>query len=222
MAASLDSHQVTIENEFIRKGIHFCSLSIPIIYYFISKTTALTILLPFTALALLIDVLKFYHPPTFDLYNKLFGHILRRHEKHETKKTFNGATWVLLSASFCVLIFPKLVTVTAFSILIISDTCAALIGRRFGTRKYRGKTLEGTTAFVLSAFIVVLFTPKAQYLPQEYIIAMISAVVGALAEVFSFDIIDDNFAIPVAIGGAMWMLYALFFPALNIYVLDVM
>ena len=54
----------------------------------------------------------------------------------------------------------------------------------------------------------------------EYVIAVVSGVIGALAEVFSFDIIDDNFAIPVAIGAALWLMYFLFLPELNIYLLD--
>jgi dolichol kinase len=149
----------------------------------------------------------------------LFGPLLRQHELGK-KKTLNGASWVLISATFCVIVFPKLIAITAFAILIISDTTAALVGRRFGTKHFRGKTLEGSTAFVLSAFIVILFTPKVQHLPLEYFVAMVSAIIGAAAEVFSFDIIDDNFAIPVSIGFSLWVLYALFLPALNVYLLD--
>ena len=55
---------------------------------------------------------------------------------------------------------------------------------------------------------------------SDLLIAVIAGIVGAVAEVFSFDIIDDNFAIPVAIGAALWLMYALFLPELNIYLLD--
>lgn len=217
-----DEQHVSFEGEFIRKGIHLTSLSIPIVYYFITRDLALTILIPMTAAALIIDVVKYYSAPAFELYNRLFGSILRKHERGQHVRTLNGATWVLISATTCVLLFPKLITITAFAILIISDTSAALIGRRFGTKKYRGKTLEGSSAFVVSAFIVILFTPKVQYLAVEYVIAMVAAVFGAIAEVFSFDIIDDNFAIPVSIGFVLWALYALVLPALNVHVLDIL
>lgn len=73
---------------------------------------------------------------------------------------------------------------------------------------------------MLSAILVILFTPKLTGTFTEYLIMSISAVVGAVAEVFSFDIIDDNFAIPVALGAALWLLYAVAFPGLNIYALD--
>ncbi|MCZ7558182.1 MAG: dolichol kinase [Bacteroidia bacterium] len=211
---------VSFRSELLRKSIHMTSLSIPVAYAMISKDLALLILIPMTAAFLIADVLRTFHAPSFRLYERIFGHMLRAHEKTQEKKTLNGATWVLISATFCVLVFPKLITITAFAILIISDTVAALIGRRFGTKKYRGKTLEGSSAFVLSAIIVILFTPKLTHSPGEYAIAIVSAVIGAIAEVFSFDIIDDNFAIPVAIGSALWLLYLVVFPELNVYSLD--
>ncbi len=211
---------VSFKSELLRKGIHLMSISIPVVYTFITRDQALLMLIPLTAVFLVADVLRSFHEPTFRLYHTIFGHMLREHEKTLEKKTLNGATWVLISATFCVLLFPKVITVTAFAVLIISDTTAALVGRRFGTRKYRGKTLEGSSAFVLSAILVILFTPKLTGTFTEYLIMSISAVVGAVAEVFSFDIIDDNFAIPVALGAALWLLYAVAFPGLNIYALD--
>ncbi|MBN1448607.1 MAG: dolichol kinase [Bacteroidetes bacterium] len=211
---------VSFEFELMRKGIHMMSLSIPVVYYFIPKDLALMMLVPLTLIFVIGDVLRSYHEPTFHLYHRIFGRMLRPHEKTRQKKTLNGASWVLLSATFCVLVFPKLITITAFAILIISDTVAALVGRRYGTRRYNDKSLEGSSAFVFSAIIVILFTPKVQYAPIEYIIAAVAAVIGAVSEVLSFDIIDDNFAIPVAIGSAMWLLYVLFLPEMNVYVLD--
>ena len=219
-AGASGDESVSFKSELLRKSIHLTSLSIPIAYSMMSKELALTLIIPMTAAFLLGDVLRLYHAPSFRLYKKIFGHMLRTHEKTPDKKTLNGATWVLISATLCVLIFPKLITITAFTILIISDTVAALYGRRFGTKKYRGKTLEGATAFGVSASCVILFTPKLTASVGEYFIAVVAAVIGAVAEVFSFDIIDDNFAIPIAIGSALWLLYLAFFPELNVYSLD--
>ncbi|MFZ1731581.1 MAG: dolichol kinase [Bacteroidota bacterium] len=214
------SSNVSFQYELIRKSIHMMSLSIPVTYYFLSKQMTLTLIIPIMLAFVIADLLRSFHKPTFELYNKVFGRMLRPHEKTLKKKTLNGASWVLISATVCVLLFPKIITITAFTILIISDTTAALVGRRFGTRKFNDKTLAGSSAFVLSAAIVVLLTPKVQYLFVEYVIGVVSAVVGALAEIFSFDIIDDNFAIPVAIGAALWLMYIVFLPELNIYLLD--
>jgi dolichol kinase len=219
-AVDQSSEHVSFRYELVRKGIHMMSLSIPVLYYFLSKPAALAVLIPLTVLFVVGDVMRSFHAPSFDLYERIFGRMLRPHEKTKQKKTLNGASWVLISATFCVLVFPKLITITAFAILIVSDTTAALVGRRFGTKKFNDKTLEGSTAFVFSAWIVILFTPKVAHAPAEYLIAFISAVVGALAEVFSFDIIDDNFAIPVSIGAVLWLFYAVFLPEMNIHMLD--
>jgi hypothetical protein len=65
-----------------------------------------------------------------------------------------------------------------------------------------------------------MFTPKVEYLQMEYIIAIIAAFIGALAELFSFNVVDDNFAIPVSISLVMWGLYIWWLPNINVYALD--
>ena len=212
---------VSFRWELMRKGVHICSLSIPVLYFHITRDLALMILVPMTAAFIAGDLLRLFHRPSFDLYTRIFGRMLRTHEKTETKKTFNGATWVFIAALVTVFLFPKVIAITAFSILIISDTMAALIGRRYGTRTFRGKTIEGSSAFVVSATIVLLFTPKVAYLPGEYIAGIVASIIGAAAEVFSFNLIDDNFAIPISIGFALWLMYIVFLPQLNVFILDV-
>jgi dolichol kinase len=211
--------------ELIRKAIHFCSLSIPILYYSLSKSTALAILLPVTAAFIAADFLRHYHPPTEKLFHSIFGILLREHEADKRNKALHGGTYMLVSAAICILIFPKLIVITSFAILIIGDSAAALIGRRFGKHKIpigrtRNRSYEGSLGFFCGAAVVVFFTPKLAYLPGEYIIGIVGGFVGMLAEIFSSDIIDDNLAIPVGIGVTMWLLYLLFFPALNVYQLD--
>jgi dolichol kinase len=216
-AAPAVVQRVSFRHELLRKSIHLCSLSIPVAFTYWSKDTMLSILLPMTAVTVIVDLLRSFYPPVFDLYQTIFGAILRHHEQTPGKVTLNGASWVLLTAVVCILVFPKLITVTAFAILIISDTVGAIVGRRYGTRKFNDKSLEGSTAFILSAWIVILCTPKVSYFWGEYLIAAVAAVIGALAEVFSYNIIDDNFAIPIAIGFAMWAMYALFLPGFNLH-----
>jgi len=202
--------------EIIRKLIHLNSLSIPVIYYHIDKQLALIILIPLTFAFLVVDIIRYYNPQIADWFYKLFGFLLRDKEKDEKKKRLNGATNVLLSALFCVILFPKLIFVTAFSILIISDISSALIGRKFGRRKFFAKSLEGATAFFISASIVVFFTPKVEHHFLEYVIGIIAAFFGTLAESMSFEI-DDNLSIPITIGTVMWILYTLLLPQINVY-----
>lgn len=201
-----ENSEISYSQELIRKGIHLFSLLIPICYYFLSRKTALSILIPLTVIAILIDIFSKKDNKFRYYFRKIFGNMLRSHEV-AGEHTLNGATWVLISACFCVLIFPKILTVTGFSILIISDISAALIGRKFGKRRiFEGKSLEGTTAFIISAFIVIFIIGQLVSAPVVYyIFGCISSVVGGIAEASSRKMqIDDNLTIPISIGFLMW------------------
>jgi len=211
-----DRSTIDYKDELVRKLIHLFSLSIPIIYYFIPKSTAALILGGLAAFALTLDLGRYLSPQVGKVFYKLFGFLLRRHEVDSDKKNLNGATYVLLSAVFGVLVFPKIIFITAFSILIIGDTMAALIGRKFGKHKFLFKSFEGTLAFLISSSIVILFTPKVGYFYEEYIIGFVAALVGAIVENISSKYVDDNFSIPFAVGFSMWILYIIFLPNLEL------
>lgn len=212
----IDHGNINYKHEVIRKLIHFNSLSIPIVYYYISREDAIIILSIMTLLALILDIGRYYSKSIADVMNNIFGVLFRKHELDSKKKNLNGATYVLLSALVCVIIFPKVLFITAFSILIISDSMAALIGRKFGRRKFLSKSFEGSMAFFLSAAVVVHFTPKILNSHTEYIIAIIAALVGTIVENISFGFADDNFAIPISIGATMWLLYYFIYPDLSL------
>ncbi|MEG8946342.1 diacylglycerol/polyprenol kinase family protein [Rosettibacter firmus] len=203
---------IDYQSEVLRKTIHLCSLSIPVIYYFITKELALKILIPLLILSLIIDLGRYYFKPIQDFFYNLFGFLLRRHEKDHQKKNLNGATYVLISAVLVILIFPKVFVVTSFSVLIIGDIAAALIGRKYGRRKFLLKSLEGTLAFFFFSCIVILFTPKIEGNILEFIIGFISVAVGAIAENISIGWADDNLTIPITVGLTMWILYSILFP----------
>ena len=216
-----DHATIHYRDEIVRKLIHLSSLSIPIVYYFISRTNAIIILSIVTFIALAIDLLRYFSPGFGKVFYSIFGILLRKHELDEQKKNLNGATYVLISALVCVILFPKVFFVTAFSILIISDSMAALIGRKFGHHKFLSKSLEGTLAFFISASIVVLFTPKVEGLLLEYIIGFIAAAIAAIVENISHGLMDDNLSVPVSIGFSMWGLYLLLLPHLQLILQNV-
>lgn len=206
---------IDYKSEFVRKLIHLCSFSIPTIYYFISKQLALWILIPMYLAFLGVDLARFYSKPVRNWFYRWFGWLLRRHESDTVSIRLTGATNILFSAILCVVIFPKIITVNAFAILIVSDITSALFGRRFGRRKFFQKSLEGAIAFFVSAVVVVLLAPKVEGLALEYGIGVFAAAVGAVIEAASTKI-DDNITVPLGIGCTMWALYALLLPALNI------
>jgi len=209
---TIDNGTINYRDEVVRKLIHLCSISIPIVYYFIPKFNGLLILSIITFIVISVDLLRYFSPATAKLFYSIFGILLRKHEKDNNKKALNGASYVLISATLCVIIFPKILVVTAFGILIISDTMAALIGRKFGRHKLIRKSLEGTLAFFLSAIVVVIVTPKITGNIYEYFIGFAAAFIAAIVENISYGWLDDNLSIPLTIGVVMWLLYILFLP----------
>jgi len=202
--------------ELIRKAIHLCSLSIPIFYFFTPKDVALAVFIPLTIAFLVIDVARYYHRPIEEWFYKSFGWLLRRRESDRQKKRLNGATYVLISATLAIIIFPKFIAFTSFIVLIISDLTAALVGRRFGRHKFFEKTLEGSLGFFLSALLIIFLTPKIEYYFGEYLIGALAVAVGTIVEALPIDV-DDNLSVPLSVGGAMWAAYSIVYPMLNIY-----
>ena len=212
----IDQGTIHYRDEVVRKLIHLCSLSIPIIYYYIPRSDSIIILSILAAIAIFLDLSRHFNRDFGRFFHKFFGFLLRKHEVDNNKKNFNGATYVFISALICAIIFPKLLFITAFSILIISDSTAALIGRKFGKHKFLSKSLEGTVAFFISACIVVMFTPKLSGIAVEYYIGIIASAVGAIVENISFGFADDNLSIPISIGLTMWILYIIMLPGVKL------
>lgn len=214
--SQIDYGSIHYKDEILRKLIHLSSLSIPIVYYFIPQKTALIILGIMFLAAFLLDVGRYIFPQIGKIFYSLFGFLLRQHELDHKKRNLNGATYVLLSAFICILIFPKVIVITAFTVLIISDSVAALIGRQFGKHKFLFKSLEGTLAFFISGIVVVLLAPKIEYKLEEYLIGIIATFIGAIVENISFGLADDNLVIPLSIGFAMWLMYWIFLPDVSL------
>jgi dolichol kinase len=211
---AIDGGTIDYKTELLRKSIHLCSLSISIIYYFITKELALQILIPLTILAVVLDSARYFLPGFAKIFYSIFGFMLREHEKLKEKKNLNGATYLLIAATLVVIIFPKVFVIPAVAVLIIGDIAAALLGRKYGKHKFLAKSLEGTLAFFITGSIVIFLTPKITGNPTEYIIGIVAVAVGAIAENISYGWADDNLTIPLSICLVMSLLYAILLPDL--------
>lgn len=174
----------------------------------------LAIMIPATLGVVLIDTLRHKSEGVKAFAQAIFGSVMRAHEVAEDTKHLSGASHMLIAACTCILFFPKLIAITAFSVLILSDTAAALVGRKYGKRSYidKNKTVEGTLAFVVSGIVVVLTVGMMgdmyEPVPWEFYVAGIVGVVfGAHVEAISKRMHwDDNFSVPLSVGGMMLML----------------
>jgi len=154
-----------------------------------------------TVLMIVLDLLKAYTFIFENLYKKVFSGILREDEKDFKRNLFTGGTYYAVGIFLSVLLFQKEVAVFSILIMIWCDTMAALVGKKYGTRKLIGsKTIVGSVAFIITGFLLV-FT--LQYLFPGfnfYKAGFITVLFAAGFEQLSFIRINDNLSIPVFSG----------------------
>ena len=187
-------------SEFLRKLLHLSSLVIPFTYlfYFDSKVEALIILLPITLLAFLIEYLRINSISVKNIFDKYLFSMLRNHEK---SGKYTGATWVFISSTLSIGIFPKDIAIISLIYMSIGDTAAGLIGRKYGTIKIYNKTLEGA----LAGFIVCLIVGLMIDLNLSKTLVVIGALSAAIIELMPISI-DDNLRIPLFSGTVMYVM----------------
>ena len=187
-------------SEFIRKLLHLSNLVIPFTYlfYFDSKVEALIILLPITLLAFLIEYLRINSISVKNIFDKYLFSMLRNHEK---SGKYTGATWVFISSTLSIGIFPKDIAIISLIYMSIGDTVAGLIGRKFGRIKIYNKTLEGA----LAGFIVCLIVGLMIDLNLSKTVVAIGALSAAIIEFMPISI-DDNLIIPLFSGTVMYVM----------------
>lgn len=197
-------HKINLDKsykkEIYRKAIHLSSLWIPALIYFVHP--GISILL-FSILFVGDAVLEYGNYRKWRWARKTFGNLFFKTLRNkETKKLYfqvSGSLYVLLAAIACTLLFSKPIALVSMTVMLISDTMAALVGKACGTRKiYHNKSMEGTIAFFLSAlFINMIYNPILTFTYAS----VIACVVATAAEVYEDKIeIDDNLSIPLFVG----------------------
>ena len=188
--------RLELRYEVARKAIHLSSLSIPVIYWFISRELALLLLVPLFSGFFLIDLLKNFFDPVSRWYHKTFDSMLRTHELEGNKVYLNGATHIVMAALLLVLFFPKIIAVTAFTMVAVSDTLAAIIGKTFGKHRFGQKSLEGSGAFFLSSLCIIAVVPGLNLFVGVAMAISATATEAFVVRIGDFKI-DDNLAIPL-------------------------
>ncbi|MBW2040294.1 MAG: hypothetical protein JRI46_12035 [Deltaproteobacteria bacterium] len=181
--------------EIRRKMMHTYPLAIPIVYHYISKETALTILLPIFAFYIFGDILRHFHKGYRELFDRI---ISSRFLRERERKGLIGSTYFIIGTLLTILIFPKEVAIASLYILIICDASAGIVGSSWGRiQLFREKTVEGSIAFFATGMIVVACTMTGNLFWGT------AGVLGAtLAELFTLKL-DDNLTIPLVAGGIM-------------------
>ncbi len=203
---------VSFKNELLRKMIHISSAAIPLSYFFLSKQTVLSVLIPMLLLLLLIEVLKYKVELVYNLYTEFFSHLLREHEYDRKKIRLNGSSWLLLADIICILLFPKLIAISGMLILSLADSTSALAGRLFGKKQFApNRSYIGSITFFVVGAVIVFLMPKYTGAPLEYIIGLAAVMATTVADAGNFPT-DDNFLIPIVYSGLLYIMYILFLP----------
>jgi acyl phosphate:glycerol-3-phosphate acyltransferase len=127
-------------------------------------------------------------------FMKLFSVFIRRTESNK----FNGSTFLCLAFFVVVFFFSRQVAITAMFFLSLGDAAAELGGKNFGRLKIFSRSVEGSVAFFAVAFLIAFI------LFEDWRIALLGALAGALVELFSFDL-DDNLTVPIGSALALWL-----------------
>lgn len=195
----LELQSKSLKTEVYRKAIHISSLWMPLWILVMSQKQSIVLFGCLFSGNLLLEYASYQNIAGIGvLFRKIFIKTLRKKEINPAHFVPTGSVYLLAGALAVSVCFTAKVAATAMCVVLISDSCAALIGKLFGTFKfYNGKSFEGTFSFILSAYIVIFcFFPTL----SPIVICFIS-LVAAATEFFEEEIgIDDNFLIPLVTG----------------------
>ena len=171
-----------------RKAVHaFNAVVIALALEFVAPSQAwgAAALLVVTATLLIADAARLVHPSANELFFRAFRYVASPREA----RSIASSTWYAMGMLVAVAVFPLDAAVSGVLVLGLCDPAAAYVGRRFGTRRFLGGTLEGSLAFFAVATVTL-------GLRHSWPAALAAAAAGAIAERRSWPL-DDNLTIPV-------------------------
>jgi dolichol kinase len=196
--------------EVWRKLTHTGALVIPGGYVILglTKSEALYILVPISILMTLIDIGRLRGWKFWESFAEpVLGRMIRDHEQ---AGDFTGAFYILWSSCLTVALYEKSIAVAALTFIIVGDTFAALLGRKFGRHRFNGKSVEGSLG-CLAGTVIVALAIHGLFPDLPLSVAIVGAVIATITEAVSFNM-DDNVSVPLVSGLAMTLIITLIEP----------
>lgn len=179
------------------------------VYNLLGAQIAWLALLAVSAFIIPLDILRLRKPSLNRATLKVFGPLMRKHESN----AISGMTYLYIGCMFLLLFEnPHIVTLTLL-FLAFGDPIASFFGIRYGKDRILGrKTLQGTmAAFCVCTVLSAIYYYSNNLMTERLlIVAPVSGLIGALAELLPIGKLDDNLTFPVASSCLIWVLFQVY------------
>lgn len=154
---------------------------------------------------ILLDVFRKMFPAVDNFYVKIMGFVLRKKELNVKEHFLTGGTYYAIGVFLPLVLFVREIAASAILIMIVCDTFAALVGKKFGKHYLWNKSVEGSVTFFVLGLLIVVLTPKVTADFVEYVYAAAALAVATVVEALPYEI-DDNISVPLSFG----IIYSIF------------
>jgi len=179
---------LTYRQEIYRKFIHLSSSVMALALWYFGKETFLPWLIGVAIILPLLD----YGRHHIDLLRRIYTYFFTIFTRPIEYRNLSGASWVVIGAALTTLIFNENTAIIGLLVLSLADSAAAIIGLKFGKTYLFNKSLEGSAAFFIVAFLIVFYLS-----PAFFLINLITVSAATAVELFSTARMNDNLFIPL-------------------------
>ena len=179
---------LTYRQEIYRKFIHLSSSVMALALWYFGKETFLPWLIGVAIILPLLD----YGRHHIDLLRRIYNYYFIIFTRPIEYRNLSGASWVVIGAALTTLIFNENTAIIGLLMLSLADSAAAIIGLKFGKTYLFNKSLEGSAAFFIVAFLIVFYLS-----PAFFLINLITVSAATAVELFSTARMNDNLFIPL-------------------------
>jgi len=173
---------------------------IPLAGIFLSETVMIWALAILAAQGLVLDLVRL----RVGWLNALFMRSMAPLLKEDEAAHITGATYMLIAALIVFVLYGKEVGIPVMFFLSLGDPAAAMMGRRMPGPRILGKSPGGTAAFIGVGAIAVAVLLATDGIDHHWAL-WVGVTVAGVVELVSIPP-DDNLAIPLLAGTAMFLL----------------
>lgn len=184
-----------------RKLFHvIAGTSLPVIGLLLGEEFILIFFSILSVVAISIELARFIRPPLNKFLIEQFRFMLKDPETHR----ITGATYMIISALLCFLLFNEVIAVASLLFLSIGDPTASMIGSRFSKPRWLNKSPFGSLGFFLVSAIIAAIIEACSSSVELWIL-IAGAAIAAVVELLPIPI-DDNLTVPLISGVAMTLI----------------